>query len=277
LIELNSWLDTEPQDPYNGMTWMDAMDSMFGPGGVYGSNPNGSGGGRSGGGGGGGGGSGRPGDPDPLGWNSIAQSQAVSSGYQAMLDALAKQQAAVMGGFDTRQSGMAAANQASIDRMNQLMGELNTNAAATRQNVAGSYAQADQSLEGLMNQYAGMVQSRQPQVSQTIQAFGGDPAQAFGDPRGVQDMLTAQRANLMRVGQADDALFANRSNVYNGLNADVSTQRQQMFDQLMAKLLADRQQADAQGAQAQAQMAMQQQQAMLQLAQQEQARRAQYV
>lgn len=268
----NQMLGAPTGDPFNDQPWTAALDQLFG---ILGP---GSGGGSGGGGGGrGGGGAGRPRDPDPLGWNATARVQGLDSGYNAMLEALNRQRDATLGAMDRRRDDMTAANQAGVDRVNQILADLNANAATTRGEVAGSFRQGDQVLADLTNQYAQMVAARQPGVAQTIQAFGGDPAMAFGDPSMVQDMLTAQRANLARVGQADDALYANRSNVYQGLNADVSTQRQQMFDQLMARLLADRQVAEQQAAAQAAQLAMQRQQAILQAQAEEQARRANYV
>lgn len=258
------------QDTYNEQSWTELLDGMFG---MFGPGSGGSGS-R---GGGGGGGAVRPSDPDPMSWNAIAQVQNMERGYGAMLEALRAQQNAQLGALDTRRIGMETANAASQQRLNQILNDLNANAAATRTNVQGSFAQGDQALANLMNQYTGMVAQRQPGVANTIQAFGGNPAEAFGDQSSIQDMITAQRANLARVGQADDAFYANRGNVYGGLSSDVSTRNQQVFDQLMAQLLAERQQTESQNAAAQAQLAMQQQQAILQAQAAEQARRAGYV
>jgi hypothetical protein len=257
-------------DPLGNATVDEAYAALlagYGPAGQ-----NGSGGG----GGGGGGSSGRPGDPDPLGWNAIAQQQAMEKGYAEMLAAQDAKTAALQAGYDTRTAGLNSANQAGAAQMARLQGELQAQAAGTRGQVAGSYQGGQDALQGILGQYQQMIQGRQAPAAQTLQAFGAAPGAAVSDPSGVQNMLVAQQANLARVGQADDALFANRGNVYNGLNQDVTTQRQQGFDMLMAKLLAEQQATSAASASERAQLAMQQQQAMLQLQAQEQARKANY-
>lgn len=257
-------------DPMNDVSWTSLLDSMFGPGGAAG----------SGGGGGGGGGSGaaaRPGDPDPLGWNAIAQGQNVDSAYAKMLAALQAQQAATLGAYDTQKAGLEGANAASIERARGLFENLSNQRNQTRAAAAAAFEGGQRNMQALRDQYAAMAAGRQPGMQATVQAFGGDPGAVAPQGANVTDMLFAQQANLAGVAAADDAMYANRDNVYGGLNADVSTQRSQMFDQLMAKLLADRQIAESQGASAQAKLAFEQQQQLLALQQAEQARRAQYV
>jgi hypothetical protein len=211
-----------------------------------------------------------------LGWNAIAQQQATEKGYAEMLAALDAKAAALQSGYDTRTTGLNSANQAGAAQMARLQGELQAQAAGTRGQVAGSYQGGQDALQGILGQYQQMIQGRQAPAAQTLQAFGAAPGAAVSDPSAVQNMLVAQQANLARVGQADDALFANRGNVYSGLNQDVTTQRQQGFDMLMARLLAEQQATSAASAAERAQLAMQQQQQMLQLAAQEQARKASY-
>lgn len=244
---------------------------MFGPNGVNGPGSNGPGGG-----GGSGGGSGKPGDPDPLGWNAIAQQQALEKGYAEMLAAQDAKNKALAGSYDSRTAALTGANQSSIDRFAGLQQQLQAQRAAAQQAAAGTFEAGQRDLEGLRSQYEAMIRGRQAPAAQTLQAFGADPGASVSDPSGVQNMLIAQQANLARVGQADNALYAGRDNVYAGLNQDVSTQRQQGFDALMAKLLAEKQATEAAGASERAQLAMQQQQAILQMQAQEQARRASY-
>lgn len=257
-------LGQAPVDPYGGASPLEAFMALNGASG------NGYGAGGS-----GGGGKGDPKNPDPLGWNSIAQQQATSDGYAAMLAALDAKNTAVSGGFDTRSAALGAANTAGQQNLAGLLAGLQTQAQGAAQNVAGTYGAGDAQLQDLMSQYTQMSNARAQPAQATLTAFGADPS-AVAPQYGVQDMLTAQRANMARVGQADQALLGTRQNVYNGLNQDVTTQRQQGFDALTAKLLADRQVAEQDGASQRAQLAMQQQQALLQLQAQEQARRGQY-
>jgi hypothetical protein len=265
---------TVPYDAYNDATPMQAFMNLFGAGGIAGA-----GGGGSGGGGGGGGGGGRatPVDPDPMGLNSAARIQGLEKGYAEMLAAQDAKNAAMQAGFATRTTGLNTANQTGIDQMARIQAELAQRAAGARGQVASSYQGGQDQLSQILNQYQQMVAGRQAPAGQTLQAFGANPGAAVSDPSAVQNMMIAQQANLARVGQADDALFANRANVYNGLNQDVSTQRQQGFDSLMARLLAEQQTASATSAAERAQIAMQQQQEMLRLQAEEQARKAQYV
>lgn len=260
-------LGATPVDPWNNMTPDEYFAALMGGSGINSGYSSGGSGGAS----------ARPTDPDPLGWNAIAQAQATEQGYQAMLAALDQKNAALMGGYDARNAALTGARDAGNAQLQALLNDLNARAGTAAQAVQGTYAQGDQTLANLTDQYAQMIAGRQAGMGNTLQAFGGSASDAVSNPAGVQDMLTAQRANLARVGQADQALLANRQNVYNGLNSDVSTQRQQAFDMLMSKLLAEKQATQAQAAAERAQMAMQMEQAKLQLAAQEQARKAQYV
>ena len=265
-------LGQAPVDPYGGASPLEAYMALLG-GGVNGAGGSGGyGGGR---GGSGGGGSGAAGNPDPMGWSAIAQEQNMQNGYAAMLAALDAKNTAVSGGFDARSAALGAANTAGQQNLAGLLAGLQTQAQGAAQNVAGTYGAGDAQLQDLMSQYTQMSNARAQPAQATLTAFGADPS-AVAPQYGVQDMLTAQRANMARVGQADQALLGTRQNVYNGLNQDVTTQRQQGFDALTAKLLADRQVAEQDGASQRAQLAMQQQQALLQLQAQEQARRGQY-
>ena len=257
-------------DPWNNMTPDQYFAALMGAGGVNA----GAGGGR--GGGGGGGAAAKPGDPDPAGWNAIAQQQALEKGYAEMLAAQDAKNKALMGSYDSRTAALTGANQSSIDRFATLQQQLQAQRGAAQQAAAGSYEAGQRNLQDIMAQYQNMIAGRQAPAAQTLQAFGAAPGAAVSDPSGVQNMLIAQQANMARVGQADNALYAGRDNVYAGLNQDVSTQRQQGFDALMAKLLAEKQATEAAGASERAQLAMQQQQAILQMQQQEQARRASY-
>lgn len=266
-----STLGQAPTDQWNDATTAELFAQLFGPNGINGPGSDGPGSNGP-----GGGGSAKPGDPDPMGWNAIAQQQALEKGYGEMLAAQDAKNAALQAGFDTRTAGLNTANQAGADQMARLQAQLQGQATATQGQVAQSYQGGQAALQGILGQYQQMIQGRQAPAAQTLQAFGAAPGAAVSDPSGVQNMLVAQQANLARVGQADDALFANRGNVYNGLNQDVTTQRQQGFDMLMAKLLAEQQATSAAGASERAQLAMQQQQQMLQLQAQEQARKASY-
>ena len=193
-----------------------------------------------------------------------------------MLAAQDAKNKALMGSYDSRTAALTGANQSSIDRFATLQQQLQAQRGAAQQAAAGSYEAGQRNLQDIMAQYQNMIAGRQAPAAQTLQAFGAAPGAAVSDPSGVQNMLIAQQANMARVGQADNALYAGRDNVYAGLNQDVSTQRQQGFDALMAKLLAEKQATEAAGASERAQLAMQQQQAILQMQQQEQARRASY-
>lgn len=267
-------LGAASSDPWANMTPDEYFAALMGMGGVNGAGGSGGSGGGYGG-GGGGGGSGRAGDPDPMGWNAIANEQAINKGYAEMLAALDAKKASIGEGFDARTGALTGARDQGAATLQGILQGLGAATTGASQAVQGTYAQGDAQLAQLMNEYSQMASARQPGMNQTLQAFGAAPA-AVSNGNSVQDMITAQRANLARVGQADQALLANRGAVQAGLNSDVSTQRSQQFDALMGKLLADRQVADQQAAAERAQLAMQQSQAVLAAQQAEQARKAGY-
>jgi hypothetical protein len=254
-------------DPWNSQSAMDMILNGFNA-----MNTN-SGGGN---GRGGGGGSAHPANPDPLGWNSIAQTQNVNDGYAAMLAALDQKAAADASGFDARNGMLTGARDDAATRVANLINQTQTQANAARGSVAGSYAQGDQRLAGLQNEYQNMIAARQAPAQATMSAFGANPGGVVSSPNDLQDSMMAARMALGQHGQADDALYANRANVYNGLNQDVTTANNQAFTGLLAKLAAEKQASSAGNAAARAQLAMQQQQQVLQLQAQEQARKAGY-
>lgn len=254
-------------DPFNGMTEADYLAML------YGSQNRGSSGG---GGGGGGGGAGRPGDPDPLGWNSIAQQQGMEASYAQMLAALDAKNKTIQGGYDSQYATLGTQRDQGAARTAALIAEQQAAANATRGTVAQAYQGGDANLAKLQADYTAMAQARVQPANQTLQAFGADPG-AVSDVSGVQDALMAQRAMQSRLGTADDVLYANRGNVYNGLNSDVAQSREAGYSQLTQQLAQQRQVAEQEAAMERAQLQMQQQQAILQLQAQEQARKAQYV
>ena len=254
------------EDPYGGLSALELM--MYGNSGMFGDGSGGSGG-R------GGGGSVAPVDPDPMGWNAIARQQGLEAGYGNMLKALDEKAAADAAGFASRGTGLNTARDAGAAQLQGILADSQARTGVAQQAVQGSYQQGDQNLQNIMGQYAQMQAARQPGMQNTLQAFGADPG-AVQPSYGVQDMVTAQRASMAGRGQADDALFAGRGAVYNGLNSDVATQQSQSYQGLNAKLLADKQAADAAAASQRAQLAMQLQQQILEVQANEQARKAGY-
>jgi hypothetical protein len=117
-------------------------------------------------------------------------------------------------------------------------------------------------LQDLLARYQGMIAGRQPAAERSLQAFGAEGA--VSSPAMLQDtMLAAQQALLQR-GVAEDALLAQRPDMYAQLGAEQADSRQRQADLVRAQLLAQRQQADAQAARERAQLALQMQQALLQ-------------
>jgi hypothetical protein len=117
-------------------------------------------------------------------------------------------------------------------------------------------------LQDLLARYQGMIAGRQPAAERSLQAFGAEGA--VSSPAMLQDtMLAAQQALLQR-GVAEDALLAQRPDMYAQLGAEQADSRQRQADLVRAQLLAQRQQAEAQAARERAQLALQMQQALLQ-------------
>ncbi len=213
-------------------------------------------------GGGGGGGGGGSYNPDPFNWRGIANYQNVQNAYQQMLDAQAAGAGAVSGGFDARQKALDDMLAAENARNAGIQAGLVSSANQARSNVAGAYSAGSQGLQDLLARYQGMIAGRQPAAERSLQAFGAEGA--VSSPAMLQDtMLAAQQALLQR-GVAEDALLAQRPDMYAQLGAEQADSRQRQADLVRAQLLAQRQQADAQAARERAQLALQMQQALLQ-------------
>jgi hypothetical protein len=239
----------------------------------------------SGGGGGGGsrgGGGGGSYNPDPLNWRGIANYQNVQNAYQQMLDAQTAAAGAVSGGFDARQKAlddMTAVMSGGFDTRQKMLDDmlaaenarnagiqagLVSSANQARSNVAGAYSAGSQGLQDLLARYQGMVAGRQPAAERSLQAFGAEGA--VSSPAMLQDtMLAAQQALLQR-GVAEDALLAQRPDMYAQLGAEQAGVRQRQADLVRAQLLSGRQQADIQNAQRRAELLTQRQQADAQAA-----------
>jgi hypothetical protein len=241
--------DTEP-----GLTIEDMLSMLSGSDG-YGSDSGGGGGGSRGGGGG-------SYNPDPFNWRGIANYQNVQNAYQQMLDAQAAGASAVSGGFDARQKALDDMLAVENARNAGIQAGLVSSANQARSNVAGAYSAGSQGLQDLLARYQGMIAGRQPAAERSLQAFGAEGA--VSSPAMLQDtMLAAQQALLQR-GVSEDALLAQRPDMYAQLGAEQADSRQRQADLVRAQLLAQRQQAEAQAARERAQLALQMQQALLQ-------------
>lgn len=268
----NAAIGTGYQDPFNGVDPLSALLA-----GINGS-------GAAGGGGGSGGGSSADAAAKAHAlemnlWRQIdALNQQEQQGLGAINDSYGKQGAAIdqlgaanTAGFDQYGNQLGAAQAGSQERLRQLLGELQGSAAATRGTSAGIFQGGDQALQGIGQQYAAMAKERAAGANSTLNAFGAGNIQASN---GAQDYVTAARTNNAQQATAADQLYGTRSNAYNGLNSDASTQNDAKFNSLMANLAAQRQSSSAQTAQQKAQLAIQQQQAAQQLQLQTSAQRA---
>lgn len=227
------------QDPFNGANVLDML--------THGLNPGGGGAGHGSGGGGGGGGAAASAAQRNAALDAVLQQElsGISQGYagqQSALDTLGQQQTA---GFDQRDASLHGIQAGADTRLQGILGDLNAGAGAARGATQQAYGAGDQRLQALMAEYQNIAGARDQAANQTLGAFGAASGGTTGSVNpsggGVQDMLMAGRtANTMR-GNAADELYAQRGNVYNGLNADARTQNGQAFDSLLAKLTMDRQ------------------------------------
>jgi hypothetical protein len=232
---------------------------------------NGSNGGRS----GGGGGSSAAAQAQAIADRNAALDQilqqqlgGIQQGYAGQNSALDQLLASQNSGFDQRGSSLQQLNQGANDRLTGIMGGLNQNAGQARQATQQAYSGGDQRLQALMHEYAQMAHGADTQQNQTLGAFsgagGGQTGVVNPSGGGVQDMIMAGRtANTMR-GNAADSMYANRQNVYGGLQADAQMQNGQQMDLLLGQLAQQRQQAQAAAQQQHAALALQQAQAEMQ-------------
>jgi hypothetical protein len=236
------------------------------------STPRNTGGGSSGGGGGGGYGT----NPDPLGWNAIAQGQALQTGYDSMLEALKAAAAAQSGSFDRSTAAINAGSEQARARQAQIVADLTNMSTQAAGRVGGVYGSANQDLTGLMDAYQRASQGRVGAAGDTLRAFGANPDMAAPGGSGTADFLAAQGAALARSRAADQGLLAGRQDVYGALGQDFAQRSDAWSQQQLAQVLAARQQAEAAAAREQAQLALDLELKKLELQQREQARRAQY-
>jgi hypothetical protein len=240
-------------------------------------NISGGGGGGGGGRGGSGGGAGGYGaNPDPLGWNAIAQVQALQTGYDSMLEALKAAAAAQSGSFDRSNAAINAGAEQARARQAQIVTDLTNMSAQAAGRVGGVYGSANQDLTGLMDAYQRASQGRVGAAGDTLRAFGANPDMAAPGGSSTADFLAAQGAALARSRAADQGLLAGRQDVYGALGQDFAQRSEAWSQQQLAQVLAARQQAEAAAAREQAQLALDLELKKLELQQQEQARRAQY-
>lgn len=255
-------------DTMGGLTFEDMLALL---GGVPGSTTDG-GGGR----GSGGGGYGVARNPDPLGWNAIAQVQALEGGYKNMLDALRQQQQAQLGSFDRATSAVNAGSEAARARQAQIVADLARMSGEAAGRVGDVYSGAGRTIQDLMGQYAQLSAEQNQAAGRTLQAFGANPQMAVPGGSSTSDFLAASGANVARGGAALQAQLAGRGDVYGALGQDFAQRSEAWTQQQLAQLLAERQQAEAAAAREQAQLALDLELKKLALQQQEQARAAQY-
>jgi hypothetical protein len=215
-------------------------------------------------------------NPDPLGWNAIAQVQAVDNAYKSMLDALKASQATQMGSYDRSTAAVNAGTEASRARQAQIISDLSKASQEAGGRVGDVYKNAGQSLQDLMSKYAASANNQNQSSGQTLAAFGADPRLAVPGGSSPSDYLAANAANLISNGAISQGQLAGRGDIYGALGQDFAQRSDAWSQQQLAQIIAQRQQAEAAAAKEQAQLALDLEMKKLALQQQEQARQAAY-
>lgn len=90
-------------------------------------------------------------------------------------------------------------------------------ARGAQKEIGAAYGAAGGELEKLMQEYAAAAAAQRAGAGRTLQAFGVDPSQLDVGGMSPQDLLVAQRANLVAQKAAQDAAIADRIAAYQTL------------------------------------------------------------
>lgn len=169
-------------------------------------------------------------------------------------NAVAQKYAGIIHGIDAAHANLTGLDHVASARQTDILAGLNRGATDARTASQGSFAAGDARLAALQSQYARSAQSQDAGAHSLTNAFGAQDAARTGS--GVNDLLTAQRAQNTQFGNGVDAQWAARPQMYNALGADTATNQSNAFNSLMSKLSASRLAADQQNAQDNANLAM---------------------
>lgn len=90
-------------------------------------------------------------------------------------------------------------------------------AKGARTEIGAAYDTATSELDKMIQDYAAAMAGQQAGAGRTLQAFGVDPSQLDVGGMSAQDLLVAQRANLVAQKAAQDAALADRIAAYQTL------------------------------------------------------------
>lgn len=178
--------------------------------------------------------------------------------------------------WDTAGGDIRGAGAAGRSRMGDIYQELLGRAATGRQAVAGAVSQGDQALQNIMARFKGASSQGAGNINNVLSNFDAGAMDPGVYQNELDSLFAAGMVGNQRMGNAYDVAFADRPQVYAGLNSDISSgmtaQEQAMLNQIAAKKAAEAQANEAQLAQvlgtagiSRAQAAQQRQQELLKL------------
>lgn len=214
----------------------------------------GGGGGRSGGGGGGGGSGITP--EQTAAYKSLydqmksdtSVDDAWNSYIESMRGTFDPAKAAVK--WDTAGGAVGAAGTQGRERLAGIYDQLLARAATGRQAVAGAVSQGDQALQNIRSRFQGASAQGAGNINNVLSNFDAGQMDPGVYQNELDSLFAAGQIGNQRMGNAYDVAFADRPQVYAGLNSDVASgmtaQEQAMMQQIAAKKAAEAQGLDAQ-------------------------------
>lgn len=213
----------------------------------------GGGGGRSG--GGGGGGSGVSSEEQAAYralYESMKNDTSVNDSWNAYEESMrgAYDPTKAAAKWDTAGGAVGQAGTQGRERMAGIYDQMVGRAATGRQAVADAVSQGDQALQNIRSRFQGASAQGAGNINNVLSNFDAGQMDPGVYQNELDSLFAAGQVGNQRMGNAYDAAFADRPQVYAGLNYDITSgmtaQEQAMMQQIAAKKATEAQNLDAQ-------------------------------
>lgn len=235
-------------DPAAGLFQTISPTSMAHAGGGGG----GGGGGRSRGGGGGGGISSAQADAYRAMLNNMTASNPVDDAWAAYETSMrgVYDPAKAAAKWDTAGGAIGQAGTQGRERMSGIYNDMLARAATGREAVAGAVSQGDQALQNIRSRFQDASSQGAGNINNVLSNFDAGQMNPGVYQNELDSLFAAGQIGNQRMGNTYDVAFADRPQVYAGLNSDITSgmtaQEQAMMQQIAAKKAAEAQGLDAQ-------------------------------
>lgn len=157
------------------------------------------------------------------------------------LKAILDQINAASKGYGDREKSLKTLRDDQSKKIAGIIKELGGVRNTTRSATQASYKGTDEQMQRLAAEAAGLIGQRDAGANQALEAYGIAPS-VGGNADPLNRMMLAARMQNTQLGGAADAMYANRDNVWNGMNADTTLAAQRQYEMMMAQLQAQKQQ-----------------------------------